>query len=186
MKRRTKVALLATLLSILLGINYWHSSTQLTDKKPEKISNADYYFENVVIKNFNSDGQITSQLGAKKMEYFKKTNISQINLPDIIFKSKHSSKWQLTSATGELDHNENKIRLNNNVSIIELNTIRKTNILTELLYIDLEKKLATTPEVVKLLTQTTHTTSRGMNADFELEIIELTSLVESNGFKNEL
>lgn len=185
LKTRTKIAILATLLTALLGSQYWYTSLSPKSAQNNPISNADYYFKNVTVKNFEATGKLGSQLKAEKMEYFKQKNTSVITRPNVIFKTKNNTTWQLKAMIGILDNTSNTVELDKNVSIIRLNSTPQSSIFTESLTINLDKKLATSTKKVKIISQNTTTKANGIIANFAIERIMLTGPIESYGYQND-
>lgn len=185
MRRRNKIIAVASMATLFLGFNYWQPNTPVSVDNEATRSGADYFFRKVNLKQFNAQGKLASQLAAEKMAHYRENDHSIIDAPDILFNSKSSEGWHLTSHQGYLEHQTNLLKLEHEVRIFPHKSQLKSMILAQNLTLDLEKKMAKTDSAVTIQTDSTETTALGMSADFDKEEIHLISDVITEGKQNE-
>lgn len=172
-------------LTLLLALIYWQPQEQTQITQEPNTPSSDYYFKNVVLKQFSEKGELSSQVSAKKMEHFTTNNASTITEPKVTFISNKNSTWQLTSDQGEYSHNANQLALTGNVSISETVDTYSTLIQTENLQLDLNKKTAITHNNVQIKASNNLTHAIGMQADFHQDLIHLKAQVNTEVFSHD-
>ena len=185
MRKKTKIIIVGSISAFVLAFNYWQPSLQVEVESSSEISNADYYFEKVSLKQYDQRGHLASRLNAKKMEHFRKNDSSIFEQPKILFVSQSNSTWQLESNDGELNHGTNELSLNQKASIFQTGTALKNRVKAENLFIDLNQQTAVTEGPVVIETDQSITKADGMKANFKMEQIELKANVETQGTPNE-
>ena len=191
MRKKTKIIIVGTVTTIVLAFNYWQPKLQFNNQKTTELSDADYYFKDVNIKQFNEEGQLLNQLKAEKMEHFKTTDTSTFISPKILFVSHSGEAWQIESSSGRLQHQLNLFKLENDTiifqspSLLNESTANKNIIRAQDLLLDLTKKTAATDGSVSIQTERSITHANGMFAEFGLQKIALIADVETQGLPNE-
>lgn len=180
MNRRNKIIIFASVFALVLGLFYWQPNTTKKQISVASLSDANYFFKQVNLKQFDENGLLANQLNATKMSHYSDKNISNIEQPLVTLVSKQQTEWQVSALTGKLNHNQEKLMLDNDVSISQYSTLPK-KINTSNLVIDLQKKLATTDDNVLIFSGNSQTTAKGMHADFSKEEIKLHHQVETLG-----
>ena len=173
---------------ILIGLIFSYSDFETSDSlaitKPK--TEADYFFEKVSIKTFNKEGRNINQLDAQKLEHFKNKNQSLVNQPLIVMTSETGSKWSVSSTSGEMDHQSGSVSLMGQVNIIQQSEYNdSTEIVTSDLTVDINKNLLSTPEKVSIISSNIETTAEGLEANINMEQLELKGKVRSKGVSNE-
>jgi len=189
MTRKIKIILVGSLATLLLAFIYWQPQIKPVNEAAKTMSDADYYFETVSLKQFNQKGQLASELTAEKMEHFNSSDSSRFISPKIRFLSEQNSAWQITSKIGELNHQASELVLEDNAVIRQVdveNQLNNSNQLkTHKLTIDLARKHAMTDSKVTIETESSQTQAIGMQADFDKETIQLLGQVETRGISND-
>ncbi|TQV72870.1 LPS export ABC transporter periplasmic protein LptC [Aliikangiella marina] len=185
MRKRTKAAILASITAIILSVNYWQPSVVTLTPEATELSDADYYFQDVKVKQYASSGKIESQLSAVKMEHYKLDDYSEIVQPRIIIMSDNQSAWQISAETGKLSHKTNQLELKTNTRLFRKDTIQSGELKTDTLLIDMANNIASTRDQVIIENANTRTIAKGMDARFKEEQIELQGPVETVETSNE-
>jgi|GEM_PF-2651397 len=186
MKKQTLLLLILVILVTSLSLSYWpnSNSNNSPDKPPTK---ADYFFDNVSIKRFDSNGKVINRLSAKKLEHFKNSQISQFTLPKIQVKSQQDKRWNIISNQAKLDHSDEKIELIGQVKIAPSDNSAgsiKTKLTTQQLSFDLNANSAQTEHGILLTTSDSQTRAQKMFADFTNEKIKFSGNSETLGFNH--
>jgi len=172
--------LISILAAIMLGLVFWPHDYAPSNKENVSSSEFDYFMEEVVIHQFNSNGERTNKLIAKRMEHSIEQYTSKLSNPVIVYAKNDLGEWQISSEKGELIDGQT-INLLNQVNIEErlTNNQTETSINTKNLSIDLEQNIAFTDDLVTIQNPHYHSQSRGMKIDFEQEVIQLKSSVKT-------
>jgi len=168
---------LITLLSVaMLSLVFWPSE-QKPILTPVSSDEFDYFMDQVVIHQYDSEGIRTNQLMAKRMEHSEENVTSYLDSPQIIYKKNPDGEWQLYSTKGKLIDGK-MLDLLGDVFIEEKleNNNSDTRITTKNLSINLESNTANTKDIVLIENPSFRTQSVGMSILFSEEVI----LLESN------
>lgn len=168
---------LITLLSVAMLMLFFWPSEEITIPSAPRSAEFDYFMDDIVIHQYDSEGSQTNRLMARRMEHSEETATSYLNLPQIIYRKSTIGQWQLSSTKGTLIDGK-VLNLLGKVSIEDRleNDQVDTQITTKNLTINLEKNTANTKELVSIENPRFTTQSNGMSIDFSEELI----LLESN------
>ncbi len=76
--------------------------------------NIDYYLSNLRYRSMNVDGTVDYELNSPRLEHYVGTDVSNIEVPSLqIFRN--SDHWQVDAMNGEFVHQENLLRLREQV-----------------------------------------------------------------------
>jgi len=179
--------LISILATIMLGLVFWPDDYSQPIQENASSSEIDYFMEEVVIHQFNSNGERTNKLIAKRMEHSIEQFTSKLSNPVIVYAKSDLGEWQISSGKGELIDGQ-IIKLINQVNIEDrlINNQTETSISTKNLSIDLEKNIAFTEDLVLIKNPYYQTQSTGMEIDFDQEIIQLKSNVKTEIYQKKV
>ena len=117
-----KLRLLA--LVIILGIGaivagwMYESRLRSQDAKADLVvpDNIDYFLTNLHYRAMNIDGALDYEFNSPRLEHFPGTDVSTVELPSVKI-YRQADHWLVDALNGELLHQENLIRLRNQVVI---------------------------------------------------------------------
>jgi len=177
--------LISLLAIIMLGLVFWPDDYAPSNQENVSSSEFDYFMEDVVIHQFNSNGEPTNKLIAKRMEHSIEQSTSKLSNPKIVYGKSDSGEWQISSEKGELLDGK-IVKLINQVNIEDrlINKQTETSITTKNLSIDLEKNIAFTENLVSIKNPHFQTKGTGMEINFDQEIIQLKSNVKTEIYQN--
>lgn len=189
MRRRTIVFIISTVLAIGLAVNYWLPFLTTDSVSVVRPSTADYYFKQVSIKQFDSQGNLSNQIKAEKLEHFKSLELSQLIAPQILVQDPEqiNTQWSVIAQKGQLEHAHKLITFEGDVEIQQsaVSTKAKAVINTEALIFDLNQNTALSDSAVEITTSNSKTTANNMTVDFNNEQVNLSGKVQTEGFINE-
>ena len=151
-------------------------------------TDADYFFENVSIKSFDSNGRKINQVHAKKIEHYIQTQVSQIDTPSLRLISQTGSEWVINSASGKMNLASETVSLTGDVlvsqnpaaSVQDTNSMQ-TQIKTTDLEVDLIANQITTAKPVLISSAGMQTSAEGLKARIDQEALELMGKVKTQG-----
>lgn len=182
--------LISSLALIMLALVFLPSDNQGTQiEQPDDIE-ADYFMVAVEMKQFDSDGKLTNQLMSDKLEHLIKNDVSKLTNPLIVFNQANGSEWELSSMSGTLSDKNQVIELEQSVKMVNFSQTndtpslrRGTTVTTESLLINLRENLASTKHRVTISDSNFKTTSKGLNVNFDDQVINLESNVTTEIFQ---
>ena len=186
MKKQTLLLLILIPLVSGLSIVYWPSSSVSNSAPTEITTDADYYFRNVSVKRFDSQGHLTNQLSARKLEHFNQSKVSHMSNPKIQVKNRNGEIWDISAIKGQLAHDSNQIELNGTVDIVQATPqheapVSNMIIRTEQLLFNLIDNSARTIQKVMLTTPNTKTTAQVMFLDLKNKQVEFNGKTQTEG-----
>lgn len=185
MRKRTKAAIIASVVAIALAVNYWQPPPSKVKASSEELSDADYYFQNVSVKKFDASGKLDSQLDAVKMEHYKIDDYSDIVQPKIFIVGENQSKWQINADKGRLSHQDNQLSLADNTRLSRVGSTEGGSLSTNRLKVNLNDGSASTSDPVIIENSNSKTLAQGMDAQFKQQKIDLIGPVETVNNTNE-
>ena len=182
--------LISSLALIMLALVFLPSDNQGTQiEQPDDIE-ADYFMVAVEMKQFDSDGKLTNQLMSDKLEHLIKNDVSKLTNPLIVFNQANGSEWELSSMSGTLSDKNQVIELEQSVKMVNFSQTNDTpslrpgtTVTTESLLINLRENLASTKHRVTISDSNFKTTSKGLNVNFDDQVINLESNVTTEIFQ---
>lgn len=182
--------LISSLALIMLALVFLPSDNQGTQIEQLDDIEADYFMVAVEMKQFDSDGKLTNQLMSDKLEHLIKNDVSKLTNPLIVFNQANGSEWELSSMSGTLSDKNQVIKLEQSVKMVNFSQTndtpslrRGTTVTTESLLINLRENLASTKHRVTISDSNFKTTSKGLNVNFDDQVINLESNVTTEIFQ---
>ncbi len=182
--------LISSLALIMLALVFLPSDNQGTQIEQLDGIEADYFMVAVEMKQFDSDGKLTNQLMSDKLEHLIKNDVSKLTNPLIVFNQANGSEWELSSMSGTLSDKNQVIELEQSVKMVNFSQTndtpslrRGTTVTTESLLINLRENLASTKHRVTISDSNFKTTSKGLNVNFDDQVINLESNVTTEIFQ---
>lgn len=104
--------------AIAVGWIYESRLRPLTERADLVIpDNIDYYLVNLRYRAMNMEGNLDYEFESPRLEHYPHTDISTIEIPSLqIFRDE--SNWQVDANSGEFEHQENVLRLKEQVVMI--------------------------------------------------------------------
>jgi len=117
------------------------------DDQPILNNEIDFYLQNATITQFNKNGSIDYVLISPKIEHFKITDITKVNLPNI--KSNYNQQeWHINSNYAQILNYNNQIEFFDNVLVNNNNDLSVT---TNSLSLYPKQEYATTNDVTTII-----------------------------------
>ncbi len=117
---KSRIFVLVIMLGIVAVASGWIYESRLRPavEKVELIipDNIDYFLTNLRYRAMNVDGELDYEFQSRRLEHYPKTDISNIEVPSLqIYRS--TDQWQLDAVNGEFLHQDNLLRLRQQVVI---------------------------------------------------------------------
>ncbi|MET1255794.1 LPS export ABC transporter periplasmic protein LptC [Aliikangiella maris] len=202
MRRKTKIIIGSPIVIAVLALIYWQNNTPSTmNQSTIATPQSDYYFKNIKIRQFNSEGNLENQLNAQLMEHFASKNLSIMETANIIFYPQEKTNnaqqltqntWQVSAAKGEFDHLRNQLTLDKKIimrEIVQTQPPQKSqpeiSIDTSHLNVDLNRQIAENQVAVTIKNEHSLTSAIGMQIDFKRSQLKLKSQVSGEIYTND-
>lgn len=186
---RSRLRLLIAILIVGVSVFYlgWQDPGQKqknADNKPAH-PQADYFIKQSHSKDFGSDGFKTQSLTSEFIEHLPAKQRLELLKPEIHFFERGKLTNSVNSNQGEIPDQSKQIEFIGNVIIRDHQQPEKQQTInTEVLTVFTEKKLAKTASKVTISDQSGRTTGVGMQADFNVNTVELQSQVKGLHYVN--
>jgi LPS export ABC transporter protein LptC len=76
--------------------------------------NIDYFLTHLRYRVMNTDGTLDYEFKSRRLEHYPRTDVSNLELPSLQIR-RASAHWQVNSLKGEFVHQDNLLRLSNQV-----------------------------------------------------------------------
>ena len=163
---------------VIIALAFW--GLQSYEEKTQAIvsDTFDPHFVDVFMRDFkltamDEDGKPSYTLQASQFEHYNDETLSQIKQPEIRL-LQNSHRWLITAKTGEIDDDNQRIILHDDVVLVQQETDSPVRIETSKLEIDTEKQIARSEQLVDIQLNELRLKSKGMvlnNITGELELL---------------
>lgn len=134
---------------------------------------------NLNSKLFDSDGNLSHQVSAAKMEHYEELGFTVFEAPIYTLYMRDREPWQVTAGEATL-YDDKRIALENEVKIVNLHTDEfVTEIETSYVEIDLESKIIKSDQLVQILGTNYLITSVGLVGNLNTQEYELSEHVKT-------
>ncbi|MDO6452709.1 LPS export ABC transporter periplasmic protein LptC [Neptunomonas phycophila] len=177
---KARVAVASTLLLPLLA--YWiinPDDVQETPTQSALSQGADYYLKGSKVKEFDEQGKLKATLSAAELTHFPDQALSRLLSPSVEMQDEKGTPVTLTSKTGTLFDNEDRMTLDEDVRVTHNPNMPDASLLTtSSLNFDRRSGIASTDLPVKITNQQFETTATGMTININSRTSDLLSDVK--------
>ncbi len=145
------VAIIAIVGAISLGWFFDPRPSLIPRSLLEVPDNIDYYLANFSYRAMDADGAPHYELKAPYMEHYIREDISQIRQPFIIYQA-DPHQWQVSALQGSLSHQQELLRLDQQVDLQRVSDQQPLQLNTEVLILETASDLVELPEALTLTT----------------------------------
>lgn len=154
--------------ALLIALGYWNIRPESFDEPSSEIAadtSIDFFVVNPHTKQFKVDGRLTYQLTATKLEHIKSSDMTLLNLPDLLMYRTDESPWHVQSKRGEVAPEGEQVELIDDVRVQHADANnRQTLLTTSRMTVFPDKEYAETSQAVKIEAANGVTTANGMKA----------------------
>ena len=171
-----KIKVFALFLCCVAGYSYISSLSQdMALSVSQQEYQANYFIEGSQTKRFTTEGKLESILNAKALEHYEDIHVTLFEKPHItVFSQKEDSGWIIHAEEGILNHDNNMILLEQQVTLMSSRPQDPIQSLkTSTLDLNYDTMIAHSSEWVKLTGQNLTLSGKGLFADLEEEHIYL-------------
>ena len=164
---RTALILLP-LAALLIALGYWNIRPESFDEAPLNAASdtsIDFFLVNPHTQQFKEDGSLAYQLTANKLEHIKTSDMTMLNMPELLTYRAGELPWHVQSTLGEVGPEGKRVELINNVRAQRIDAKSRQSLLTtSRMTVFPDTEYAETNRAVKIEAGNSVTTATGMKA----------------------
>lgn len=162
------------------------AAQKITTPHINATQNPDFFMSNAVYTDFNSAGEIHSQIITAKITHYPIDNVYFFDQPNMLFFNPNEQPWNISANKGKSQHGKEKVLLWDNVIIHQASgpNNSETKITTSELTIQPHDKTAATTKPVTIVQGGSTMSAIGAVADFKSGKVGLLSKVRGK-YKND-
>ena len=154
--------------ALLIALGYWNVRPESFDEiqmdtTPD--TSIDFFVDNPHTRQFKADGTLSYRITASKLEHVKATDITLLDLPDLLVYRADEPPWHVQSKRGEVAPSGEQVELIDDVRVQRTDAKnRKTLLTSSRMTVFPDKEYAETSQAVKIEAANGVTTANGMKA----------------------
>ena len=154
--------------ALLIALGYWNIRPESFDARQADTSSdssIDFFVVNPRTQQFEEDGSLSYRITATKLEHLKETDITLLELPDLLLYRADEAPWHVQSKLGEVSPAGERVELIDDVKLQRTDAKnRKTLLTSSRMTVFPDKEYAETTQAVRIEAANGVTTANGMKA----------------------
>ena len=166
--RFRQILIFLPIAAMLIALGYWNVRPESFDEiqaSTASDTSIDFFVVNPHTQQFTADGNLSYQITATKLEHIEATDITLLDLPDLLLYRESESPWHVQSRLGEVAPDGEQVELIDDVRVQRTDAKnRKTLLTSSRMTVFPDKEYAETSQAVKIEAANGVTTANGMKA----------------------
>ena len=173
----SRVGILISLFFVSGILLFWNPFWSINQPKTglgQQDYQPDFVADDMTLRQYNSKGDLASQVHAKHMAHFDETKITEFTKPSyVIYPEGGAPKWKISADIGIFNQRDHVV-LENNVIISAIDPNENVkSITTSRLELDLSTMTVSSDRAIKIIGEQYYITGVGLKADLNQQQIEL-------------